>query len=59
VSQLPRAVHCVVVGGGIHRLSSGWHPGLELARRRRGWGRDVVVLDKTGLGASGSHFPWG
>jgi glycine/D-amino acid oxidase-like deaminating enzyme len=58
VSQLPPAVHCVVVGGGIHGLSTGWHPGLELSRHRRGPGRDVVVVDKTGVGASGSHSPW-
>jgi glycine/D-amino acid oxidase-like deaminating enzyme len=60
VSQLPRAVHRVVVGAGIHGLSTGWHLGLELSRRRGGSGRDVVVLDKTavGAGAAGSHSPW-
>jgi glycine/D-amino acid oxidase-like deaminating enzyme len=60
MSQLPRAVHCVVVGGGIQGLSTGWHLGLELSRRRRGSGLDVVVLNTTrvGAGPSGSHFPW-
>ena len=60
MSQLPRAVHRVVVGAGIHGLSIGWHPGLELSRRRCGSGRDIVVVDKTGVcvGASGSHSPW-
>jgi glycine/D-amino acid oxidase-like deaminating enzyme len=60
VSQLQRAVHRVVVGAGIHGLSTGWHPGPELSRRRGGSGWDVVVLDKTavGAGASGSHSPW-
>ena len=54
MSQLPSSVHAVVVGAGIHGLSAGWHLGLELARRGRGTGRDVVVLDKTGVGAGAS-----
>ena len=32
--QLPSSVHAVVIGAGIHGLSTGWH--LELERRRRG-----------------------
>ena len=59
MSQLPSAVHCVVIGAGIHGLSTGWHLGLELARRRRGSGRDVVVLDKTGVGAGASGIACG
>ena len=60
MSQLSRAVHCVGVGGGIHGLSTGWRLGLELSRRRRGSGLDIVVVEKTrvGAGASGSHSPW-
>jgi glycine/D-amino acid oxidase-like deaminating enzyme len=36
MSQLPSSVHAVVIGAGIHGLSTGWHLGLELERRRRG-----------------------
>jgi glycine/D-amino acid oxidase-like deaminating enzyme len=59
MSQLPESVHAVVVGAGIHGLSTGWHLGLELARRRRGSGRDVLVLDKTGVGAGASGIACG
>jgi len=59
MSQLPKSVHAVVIGAGIHGLSAGWHLGLELARRRRGSGRDVVVLDKTGVGAGASGIACG
>src|SRR5262245_66294511 len=59
VSQLPSAVHAVVIGAGIHGLSTGWHLGLELGRRRRGLGHDVVVLDKTGVGAGASGIACG
>jgi len=34
--QLPSSVYAVVVGAGIHGLSTGWQLGLELERRRRG-----------------------
>ena len=41
MSQLPSSVHAVVIGAGIHGLSTGWH--LELERRRRGSGRAGVA----------------
>lgn len=59
MSQLPKSVHAVVIGAGIHGLSTGWHLGLELSRRRRGTGQDVVVLDKTGVGAGASGIACG
>jgi glycine/D-amino acid oxidase-like deaminating enzyme len=59
MSQLPSSVHAVVIGAGIHGLSTGWHLALELERRRRGSGRDVVVLDKTGVGAGASGIACG
>src|SRR5262245_66091247 len=59
MSQLPASVHAVVIGAGIHGLSTGWHLGLELRRRGRGTGRDVVVLDKTGVGAGASGIAVG
>jgi hypothetical protein len=60
MSQLSRTARCVGVGDGIHGPSTGWHLGLELSRRRRGSGLDIVVLERTrvGAGASGSHSPW-
>ena len=45
----------VVVGAGIHGLSTGYHLAKELRARGQGDGADVVVLDKArpGAGASG------
>src|SRR2546421_2990201 len=45
----------VVVGAGIHGLSTAYHLAKELRTRNLGSGRDVLVLDKStpGAGASG------
>jgi glycine/D-amino acid oxidase-like deaminating enzyme len=59
MSAIPGSVKCVVVGAGIHGLSTGWHLAMELERRKRGSGKDVVVLDKTGVGAGASGIACG
>ena len=53
--RLPARSAYVVVGAGIHGLSTAYHLALELAARGLGSGADVVVLDKSqpGAGASG------
>ncbi len=52
---LPASAKYVVVGAGIHGLSTAWHLAKELRTRGLGSGADVVVLDKAepGAGASG------
>src|SRR3954467_4421854 len=52
---LPSRSSYVVVGAGIHGLSTAYHLAKELRTRGLGSGADVVVLDKTrpGAGASG------
>lgn len=59
MSDIPKSVTYVVVGAGIHGLSTGWHLAMELARRKRGSGADIVVLDKTGVGAGASGIACG
>lgn len=49
--ELPRGASVVVVGAGIHGLSTAWY----LA----GHGRDVLVLDKTAVGAGASGIACG
>src|SRR5262245_9410653 len=51
----PLSSSYVVVGAGIHGLSTAYHLAKELRSRGVGSGADVVVLDKTrpGAGASG------
>ena len=53
--ELPRSAAYVVVGAGIHGLSTAWHLARELEGRGLGSGDDVLVLDKAepGAGASG------
>jgi len=54
-SELPQSARYVVVGAGMHGLSTAWHLAKELRSRGQGSGSDVVVLDKAepGAGASG------
>ena len=53
--DLPRSAPYVVVGAGIHGLSTAWHLAGRLRARGLGSGEDVLVLDKAepGAGASG------
>lgn len=53
--DLPAASPYVVIGAGIHGLSTAYHLARELETRELGAGSDIVVLDKhsPGAGASG------
>ena len=52
---IPNRSTYVIVGAGIHGLSTAYHLALELKSRGIGSGKDIIVLDKTGVcaGASG------
>jgi methylglutamate dehydrogenase subunit A len=56
---LPSAAPYVIVGAGIHGLSTAYHLAKELRARGLGSGRDVLVLDKTGPGAGASGIACG
>jgi glycine/D-amino acid oxidase-like deaminating enzyme len=55
MTTLPSRSRYIVVGAGIHGLSTAYHLAKELRARGTGSGADVVVLDKShpGAGASG------
>ena len=57
--QLPAHADYVIVGAGIHGLSTAWHLAKELKARGRGSGEDVIVLDKTSSGAGASGIACG
>ena len=59
MTKLPDSKKYVVIGAGVHGLSSAWHMAMELKARGRGSGADVVVLDKTGPGAGASGIACG
>jgi glycine/D-amino acid oxidase-like deaminating enzyme len=54
---VPAYVDTVVVGAGIHGLSTAWH--LAALRGARGRQPDVLVLDKSGPGAGASGIACG
>src|SRR3954452_25303905 len=58
-SPFGRSAPYVVVGAGIHGLSTAYHLARELRTRGLGWGSDVLVLDKTGPGAGASGIACG
>ncbi|MEX2647682.1 MAG: FAD-binding oxidoreductase [Alphaproteobacteria bacterium] len=57
--KLPKSATYVVVGAGVHGLSTAWHLAMELERLGKGSGRDVLLLDKTGAGAGASGIACG
>ncbi len=57
--SIPSKARYVVIGAGIHGLSTAWHLAAELEARGLGSGRDIVILDKTGVGAGPSGLACG
>ncbi|MDZ7695757.1 MAG: FAD-binding oxidoreductase [Deltaproteobacteria bacterium] len=49
----------IVIGAGIHGLSTAWHLARELKQKGAGSGEDVLVIDKTSIGAGASGIACG
>ena len=49
----------VIIGAGIHGLSTAYHLSRELKSRGTGSGRDILVMDKTAIGAGASGIACG
>jgi glycine/D-amino acid oxidase-like deaminating enzyme len=49
----------VIIGAGIHGLSTAYHLALELKARGKGSGADIIVVDKTGISAGASGIACG
>jgi methylglutamate dehydrogenase subunit A len=58
MTSIPASSRYVVIGAGIHGLSTAWHLAREL-RARGGGGEDIVVLDKSAVGAGASGIACG
>src|SRR4030081_2075017 len=56
---VPAPVKFVVIGAGIHGLSSAWNLAENLRKIGKGSGADVLVLDKTGIAAGASGIACG
>ena len=57
--SLPEAAKYVVIGAGIHGLSTALHLGQLLKASGRGSGKDIVILDKTAIAAGASGIACG
>ncbi|MDE0833713.1 MAG: FAD-dependent oxidoreductase, partial [Acidimicrobiales bacterium] len=58
-APLPSSARFVVVGAGIHGLSTAYHLAMELERTGKGRGSDVVLIDKAGPGAGATGLACG
>ncbi|HVE51385.1 MAG TPA: FAD-binding oxidoreductase [Casimicrobiaceae bacterium] len=56
---IPTRSKYVVIGAGIHGLSSAWHLAKRLRATGRGSGADVIVLEKSRVGAGASGIACG
>ena len=59
MTPLPPSSRYVVIGAGIHGLSTAWHLARELRARGLGRGEDILILDKAGIGAGASGIACG
>ena len=57
--SFPTQYKYVVIGAGIHGLSTAYHLALELKNRGLGSGEEILVLDKTSIGAGASGIACG
>src|SRR6516164_4604144 len=56
---IPTHVKYLIIGAGIHGLSTAWHLGHALRKSGRGSGEDILVVDKTSIGAGASGIACG
>lgn len=55
----PSHIKYLIIGAGIHGLSTAYHLALELRTRGQGSGTDILVIDKTGIAAGASGIACG
>jgi glycine/D-amino acid oxidase-like deaminating enzyme len=56
---LPSHVSYLIVGAGIHGLSTAWNLAENLRKGGKGGGQDILVIDKTAAGAGASGIACG
>ncbi len=55
----PKHSPYVIIGAGIHGLSTAYHLAEELKRTKRGSGADIIILDKSGIAAGATGIACG
>lgn len=56
---LPSHSKYIVIGAGIHGLSTAYHLALELKSRGKGSGKDIIIIDKSGISAGATGIACG
>jgi methylglutamate dehydrogenase subunit A len=56
---LPDHIRYLIIGAGVHGLSTAYHLALRLKALGRGSGADILVVDKTGIAAGASGIACG
>jgi glycine/D-amino acid oxidase-like deaminating enzyme len=56
---IPGHARYLIIGAGVHGLSTAYHLALELKARGKGSGADILVVDKTGVAAGASGIACG
>jgi len=56
---LPESIRFVIIGAGIHGLSTAWSLAENLRKSGKGSGKDIIVLDKTAIAAGASGIACG
>ena len=55
----PTSSPYVIIGAGIHGLSTAYHLALALKSKHQGDGRDIIILDKNGIAAGATGIACG
>jgi len=56
---LPTHTRYLIIGAGVHGLSTGYHLARELRARGKGSGADILIVDKTDVAAGASGIACG
>ena len=56
---VPTGVKYLIIGAGIHGLSTAYHLAVKLRETGRGSGEDILVVDKTSIAAGASGIACG
>lgn len=57
--SFPTKCKYVIIGAGIHGLSTAYHLAMELKKNKSGSGKDILVIDKGAIGAGASGIACG
>jgi Glycine/D-amino acid oxidases (deaminating) len=57
--MIPSSKKYLIIGAGMHGLSTAYHLALELKKRGLGSGKDILVIDKSRIGAGASGIACG